>query len=349
MKRQQLIQTLKCLVTAPHVISKVETSFQYQKRIGSLYVVPKTLFQFPELNAIKDKDLEAFYNEDPERFAEPMQCGFSVIVISKDLWKDQNLSDADVRKKIYNLVEVVEDGLYGGLSLEETAQKHGLVRLRVPAFPKTSDLPESLKTALSEDAANTLVNYVFSPDIKRKPHIKRLSADVQVVLDIDDVRPSFVPPLKKGTPFFKRVKKSYEEKEFRRLFLKNAMILAQEVEKGIATPSVPFGREGLKFRMLPAVTIEDNVAQVPPQVKTTLFMMAPGQVRAVQKSDGDVCLVKLLDIKQPPEKRLNERSAEAFSRANDMLFEDFIGGFLGSLRAHHHVQIHREVLTRLLS
>lgn len=350
MKRQQVVQTLRCLSTAPRIFSRIENSFKYQKRLGGLFKVGAKTFALGDLK-VSNKDVQNFYNENPDRFAEPMKAGFSAIVIGGDLWKDDKLAESDVRKKIYNLVEIVEDGLYGGLSMAEAAKKYGLKLIRVPAFHKADGLTGDLKSQLSEEASQTLVDYVFSEDVQNKPHIKRLSPDVQVVLEVDDVRPSFVPPLKVGTPFFERVRWTFEQKERRRLMLEKAKQLAKEIESG-QKPSEALllnkGR-GVVFNALPAVTIDGGVSEVAPQVKTTLFMMSPGQVRAIKKSDGEVCLVKLLNIEQPKPGVLNKRSKEDALRFNDMLFEDFVGGFLGSLRAHHHVQIHREVLTRLLS
>jgi parvulin-like peptidyl-prolyl isomerase len=349
MKRQQIVQTLKCLATAPRVLSRIENSFKHQKRLGGLFRVTLKTFELGDLKG-SNKDIQNFYNENPDRFAEPMKAGFSAIVIGSALWKDQKLSESEVRKKLYNLVEAVEDGLYGGLSMAEAAKKYGLKLVNVPAFHKAEGLKGDLQFALPKEASQALVDYVFSDDVQQKPHIKRLSPDVQIVLEVNDVRPSFVPPLKVGTPFFERVRWTFQQKERQRLMLEKAKQLAKEIETG-QKPSGTLllkGR-GVTFETLPAVTMSGGVSEVAPQVKTTLFMMSPGQVRVVKKSDGEVCLVKLLNIEQPKPEVLDKRSKEGVVRFNEMLFEDFVGGFLGSLRAHHHVQIHREVLTRLLS
>ncbi len=335
MRRQQVMRTLGCLVYVPYVLPEMNVLTEHQERLGAVMPLSPARVAVSEPSR---QEVETFFKDHAAQFEKPAQCGFSALSISPDLWKKESLSDTDMRKKMYDLMEVVEDHLYGGMSLEDVSKKFGLSVVRVPLFSKEGPWPSVLTKRFQGDDGKALVDYVFSEDVKRRPHVKRLSERTLAVVDVQDVRPSFVPPLEDIRP---EVVKAWKVSQKRVQLKRYGEEMAQALMK----------KEGKKgsFALLPAVTLSSEKMQVPPKVQTALFEMKPGQIKVSEMRDGSLCLVKLLEIRQPADGVIQKHIASQTTTVRDMLKEDFALAFLSSLRAHYHVHVHQEALARAVS
>lgn len=333
-KRRQVLGTLAGLVKVPHSLVSLLADASVQKRSGRMLALKPGMVN---KGAPSEDELRAFFEKHTARFQKPESRTFSFSIVSSDMLGANGLTPEASKKKVYDVVQSIEDHIAGGFSVGRIAEevKLPLVSGSFSGQGKASVF-KGVKGKVPEAYLPQLNKVIFQADhAETGPSLERLFPGVYVLFEIEKVKPAYTPTFQEIRD---EVRRSWQVVDEKAKLRAHGLKLLQKVRA--EKKNMP-GEE-----KIPPILLNQKKSGVPPEVQTALFEMMVGESRLVEGVRGDLYLL-VLDKIWP--NKSNELVAQLKPKVEGVLVEDFLSAYVGVLKAHHHIQIFQSALAYALS
>jgi hypothetical protein len=342
LRREQLLSAVLSPIKPPSFLVDVLINAQTQVREGRYtYVALKNLVPSPPTEG----ELLSFYDKNPSLFRVPEKRRFDFIIlkpenIEKNLALRNLVSAEEVNKSfslqqeiIYRFMQEADDMLAAGRTLQDVAKRFGLRVYTSPAVPLVTKDAKDFPFPSKRDE---ILDIVFK---KKGPFLKtldRLKDGSVLALDLKEVVPSSTPSFQSVRP---AVKKAWFDSALQKLSLDRAQAIAASGLKDLQQKSYA----------VKASLIEEEKADLPPEVKTALFQLEPGQAKATQAIKGGAYAVLLAKVRPSGRQISPKKRKEMSQEIGGMLHEDVARAYFDSLRPQYRVQVNQQALALFYS